>query len=465
MGIQIKKFRATTLQKAIEEVRSELGDDAIILQTESVREKGLIPKTMIEVTAAIDRKEDPIKFGASEPKALVSKSADLTEKTGWLSRFSRPKRVTVVQKDDAPILESRQEKVSPRETRVRPESSMNQLYAIKTFVEPLEKEMADLKTQVETLTQKPKQNVGFVKTAQGNRKKVFDPLENEILKLRADLQLFMTEKRIDEMNLSPFYKQLTHFWSAKGVSQNQVISFLKQLESYGIDLEDQNDTPKAVASALSHAIKEANVFEKKNQRIVILVGPTGVGKSTTIAKMAAYEKIKLKRSVTLISSDDFKIGGTDQMGHYARILDVPFIKTRQDLTLEEQIKLAQADTIFVDTFGVSPHDADRIEKLTQVLNFQDPEVHARVEIHLVLPVGISASDVKSHWEQFQVLNPQFLIFTKWDETQNWGGMLATILESRKPVAFICHGQGVPDDLSLFSKQSFIEAVTGFETLN
>ena len=73
-------------------------------------------------------------------------------------------------------------------------------------------------------------------------------------------------------------------------------------------------------------------------------------------------------------------------------------------------------------------------------------------------MGIPPHDVEEHLKAFEELNPQYLLFTKWDETTHWGGMLSTILTSHRPVSFICHGQNVPDDLALFSKTHFIETV-------
>lgn len=151
------------------------------------------------------------------------------------------------------------------------------------------------------------------------------------------------------------------------------------------------------------------------------------------------------------------------MGHYARILEVPFVKFRPDVSLEELVKLQNADTIFIDTFGIAPRDHEKLERLQKMLNFNDVELTERLEIHLTIPVGIQANDIKTLLESFALLSPNYLLFTKWDETENWGGMLSAILQSKKAVSLITHGQDVPDDIALFSSQSFIQTVTAFET--
>src|SRR5690606_27916105 len=138
-------------------------------------------------------------------------------------------------------------------------------------------------------------------------------------------------------------------------------------------------------------------------------------KTTTLAKMAAHEKLKLMRNTALMTLDDFKIGGAEQLASYARILEVPFVRSRADISLEEQVKLQKADTIFIDTFGVSPIDTDRMARLKRQLDFQDPALRDRLEVHLALSAGISAADVPAYTKAFEELHPGYLLFTKWDE--------------------------------------------------
>ncbi len=458
MALQIKKFQAPTLQEAIEQIRLEMGDDAIILQTDPVKTRGVFTKNKIEVTAAIDREEAPARFHATVTETAAERGEDdkPNEKAWgtWLSSAAKglkrakpkaapapslPTKTTPQSATPAVITTSSQEAEKP---------SMGQIYAMKTFIEPMKQELAELKAQMSKAT-KPKA-------------KFKDPLEEEVSRLRQELRGFIAERRFDGTHLPAYLKQLMNFWKDKGLTDKQVLGILQQMESWGYKLDEsvaQSTLIEGVQQLLSGSIQEANVLAKNDKRIVVLVGPTGVGKTTTIAKMAAQEKLRLKRSVAMITVDDFKIGGTDQLAHYARILDVPFAKPRSDMTLEEQCRLLNVQTIFVDTFGLSLRDTDKLKALQKLLTFLDKTLAARLEIHLVLPVGISARDVTDSIQTYLPLKPQFLVFTKWDETNHWGGMLAAILSCRLPVSFISHGQSVPDDFAMFSKESFIETVT------
>lgn len=456
MGMQIKKFRASSLQKAIEQVRRELGDNAIILQADSVAKPGPLGGTEMEVTAALDRKAMPPRFSVrvddsgdqaftqQKPKPMAWKEL-LTQPFGKkMQKTSKPKiQKQVNQVVNAAVQKEKEKPALP------PLPTSGQNYSLKSYLDPLKKEIEDLRKTLEG----------------GNEKSSRQPsvalLEAEINSLKKALTHYIQERTYERTDLSADLQRLISYWQEHGMSDRQIFGFLSQLEKEGVDLDQVNEATKIKNNLESH-IKSANTIENPKQKIVALVGPTGVGKTTTIAKLAAFEKLKMNRRVALVTIDDYKIGGTDQLNHYARILEVPFVKIRSDLSLEEQIKTLDADTIFIDTFGISPRDDDKIQKLRKSLRFTDPLLQKRLELHLALPVAIPSGDVEGYIEGFSRLHPDFLLFTKWDETDNWGGMLASILMSERPVSFVGHGQEVPEDLSIFSSESFIDTVTATE---
>jgi len=467
MALQIKKFQAATLQEAIEAIRRELGDDAIILQTEPIKTKGSLgfgTKNKIEVTAAIDRQEAPTRFHATVSESTAERSPEASTKASGLSRLLGGASFGKKQKTPTTKVMAAPTPSAPKEGPVRTTEtksadltpSMGQIYAVKTFMEPLREEVEELRREIKKSEKSPK------------TKKFRDPLEEEVQGLREELRTFIVGRTYEDSKLPTYFQQLMHFWKEKGVTDKQIHRVLQGIQDWGTGFTpttSDQDAASQMSQLLNGAIQEADVLKKDAFRIVVLVGPTGVGKTTTIAKMAAYEKLSLKRSVSVITTDDFKVGGMDQLAHYARILEIPFAKSRSDMSLEDQCKIQTAQTIFVDTCGASFKDHQRIESLKQMLAFKDPEMSARLEIHLVLPVAVSSRDVQDYIQSYSILKPSFLAFTKWDETDHWGGMLAAILTSRKPVSFISQGQNVPDDFALFSKANFIETVTSFHGEN
>lgn len=465
MALQIKKFQAPTLQQAIEQIRNEMGDDAIILQTEPIKGggMGLFGRNSIEVTAAIDRNETQMKFHAmisettderAAAPASVTAPASVGGKKNWLGLLGTvtPKKVEAPKPVETAKTHAPPASVSAAVSNTSDDkSSLGQLYAVKTFVDPLKKDVEDLKAALRK-TENPLQK----------KTKVKDPLEDEVHRLREDIRSFMLETKFQEDKMPAHIRQLMTFWKERGLSERMVAKIFSDMEAWGNQITLTTSPLEAmeqIAHSLSGVIQEADVFKKSEKRIVVLVGPTGAGKTTTIAKMAAFEKLRLKRNVAFVTVDDFKIGGADQLAHFGRILEVPVIRTRSDISLEAQIAAVKADTILIDTFGFAARDQQRQEALKEILTFTHPDIVSRLEVHLVLPVAFPSSDLSDLWSTYSCFNPQYLAFTKWDETLNWGSMLAAIVTCKKPVSFISHGQNVPDDFALFSKQSFIETVT------
>ncbi|PIR21648.1 MAG: flagellar biosynthesis protein FlhF [Deltaproteobacteria bacterium CG11_big_fil_rev_8_21_14_0_20_45_16] len=471
MGMQMKKYQAATLQKAIEQIRAELGDGAIILQVDPIS-SGMFGRNGVEVTAAIDRKEMPHRFRATvgdddvDERRMVQ-SNDVNDSTKWTSMFKNPfkKGSLPSPNQKAKTSQAVQEQVkrlaaqsvikptlpSPRaaerdELSSAANTSMGQLYAVKTALEPLKKEISEIR---ETLNKNHASNSRQASSAF---------IESEIHSLRQTLQSYIQEKRYEGQDINTDVQRLASFWRDKGMSEKQIYNFFNQLECAGVDITETK-AASLIRPVLEKTIHASRSLEASKKKIVILVGPTGVGKTTTIAKLAAFEKLKLNRKVALVTIDDYKIGATDQLNHYARILDVPFLKTRNDMPLEEQLRTFDVDTIFIDTFGVSPKDEEKLLQLRRAIHFRDAHLAEQREIHLSLPVGLAQGDVENNLAGFETLQPQFLLFTKWDETDNWGGMLAAILASDRPVSYVGNGQEVPDDLTIFSRENFIKIVT------
>ena len=450
MGMQIKKFQASSLQKALEQIRAELGDGAIVLQADPIK-TGLFGRNGVEVTAAIDRKTMPARFEIQVDEESSSNSIPSSRKKpkakAWSSLFKGKSESAEEKKSDTSEAKANQIKnfVSQAvQTERRDEApGRGQLFAMKTFVDPLKEEIQQLKQQMHQ--ERPKSQERIPSTSY---------IESEIQSLKNAFKDFVIEQKLQDSELPSELKRLEVFWRDHGMTSRQIARFFNQLKSENKSFDDE-----ILRSALQSKVKDSKAFESRAKKIKILVGPTGVGKTTTIAKLAAFEKLKLKRSVSLITIDDFKIGGTDQLGHYARILEAPFVKCRSDVSLEDQIKTVEADTIFIDTFGVSPKDDAKILKLRKALQLKDPELIARQELHLALPAGLASGDVYLFVESFSRMNPNYLLFTKWDETENWGGMLAAIMTSERPVSFVGHGQEVPDDISVFNSDQFIQTVT------
>jgi len=177
-------------------------------------------------------------------------------------------------------------------------------------------------------------------------------------------------------------------------------------------------------------------------RTVAFVGPTGSGKTTTLAKLASRAVLLEGRSVALITLDTYRIGAVDQLQTYAEILDVPlYVAYTADDLLQAVERCRSADLVLIDTAGRGPGDAVAIARLRRVLDQVQID-----EIHLVMAAGTRVLDAQYLGATYRRLGPNRLLLTKLDETLGLGGILELPAVMGLPVSYFTFGQSVPDDI-------------------
>ena len=182
--------------------------------------------------------------------------------------------------------------------------------------------------------------------------------------------------------------------------------------------------------------------EAGKSRLVALVGPTGVGKTTTIAKLAANYRLCEKVRVGLITVDTYRIAAVDQLRTYADIIDLPMEVVSTPREMREAVsKLDGLDLVLMDTAGRSPRDEVKIQALKSMLAEARPD-----EVHLVLSSAASAASLIKTAERFSGVGTTTLILTKLDEATGLGNLLPLIRNCRLPLSYITNGQNVPDDI-------------------
>ncbi len=192
-------------------------------------------------------------------------------------------------------------------------------------------------------------------------------------------------------------------------------------------------------------------FQKK---FLNLVGPTGVGKTTTIAKIAAHCMLKHHQKVAFITTDTFRIAAIDQLKTYAKILNVPVevAYSIEDFKKAKE-KLANYDVVLIDSAGRNFLNKLYISELKKVIDFDE-----EMETYLVLSLTSKYRDMATIFEQFSKININKVIFTKKDETFSRGSMLNLIHDYQVGVAYITNGQSVPDDIVEGSAEEIVSSV-------
>ncbi len=182
------------------------------------------------------------------------------------------------------------------------------------------------------------------------------------------------------------------------------------------------------------------------RKVMMFVGPTGVGKTTTIAKLAARfaYKMGMEYKVGIITLDSFRVGAIEQLKAYANIMRLPLeiVKKSEDL-VEAILRLQDCHYILIDTAGSSQYDIEKIESINEYQNrLQDIEI----EKILVLPANVKKNDLLEIYEQYSILGINNILFTKLDETRSFGNIISFAYKIKKSISYLSIGQNVPDDL-------------------
>jgi len=227
---------------------------------------------------------------------------------------------------------------------------------------------------------------------------------------------------------------------------NSILSDAKLLVSYILEEIDE-----------SLEVHEESLTEPK---IMMLVGPTGVGKTTTIAKLAARYAYMMDKpyKVAFLNLDSYKVGAFDQLGQYADIMQIEHVTIDSVEAFMRGLEaLKSYDVILVDTAGMSPYDT---QKFIKTVEFVQSDIPRKVEVNLVLSATVKYEDMDDIYNNFSFLNLTSVIISKFDETKHLGGLLNFMLLYHVPMSYFSIGQEVPDDLLVASKEYLLERFIG-----
>lgn len=425
----VKTFQAASMPEALRLVKAELGPDAMILSTKKERTGGFLgffSKQVYRVTAAID----PVRKPAPPPPPVVYREPPPRERTA----------------------------------KEEMESSM---------LAPLARELKDLREKVESLTRREEEARAGAKAADGaeseelqdsgiNLKNIPRSDLEEIKKLLlATLAKSQTGGAKDIQwptvtdgaglegqsgaDLLPEDSPLSRELAFSGVSTELIRKIVDTLNT--LPLESGNQTVKGrLGETLGRLIKFAGTLKlKKNSpRIIALVGPTGVGKTTTTAKLAAMYALNRGNKVALITMDIFRVGAVEQLKTYSRIMGIPLEVASTPKELEKAVeKHSACDLIFIDTAGRSHKDK---EKLDEMKNFLEEKIP--MEVYLCLSATTKDRELEEILRRFKIFQISKVVFTKIDECESFGNMVNLLMKDNLQIAYFTTGQRVPEDIEI-----------------
>jgi len=402
--MKIKRFQAEDVRTTIRKVRETLGPDAVILSNKRI-EGG------VEIVAAIDYDESLMGGIVAEPSLEKSKSFESdSDIENTLPSNKQPKQSRSQASDD--VRYSRNIPATPKQ------KTTSVSYSNKN-------DISNEKSQ-------DSNNIG----------KDLSSMQSEIKSLRGLLLNQLSGMAWEsESKHHPARTRLLQRLIALGLSP--LLS--KQLCEAVDDKKEFDVMWRYALGVLSHKLPIVDNGVLKTGGVMALVGPTGVGKTTTIAKLAArYVLQHGKDSVGLITTDNFRVAAHEQLRSYARILGVPLrVATDKDELNDALYDLRNKKLVLIDTAGVSLHDSQLREQL-DLLNSGSKTIH----MFLALSANTQRSVLNDVVTTFKQSKLDGCILTKIDETTSLGGAISVAAEHDLPISYYCDGQKVPDDLHI-----------------
>jgi len=431
--MQIKRYRGADMQEALHKVKQDLGTEAIILSTRQVRGGrgtfGLFGKTMLEVTAARDADlsaEDAANLAASNPSIF-----------GKLSKLKKgpPGPGASGTADDQVV----------RQIMAKHRVETQGLLA------PLQDDIHELKEILRT--------VGDRGRGQARDEASISQIRSEMAEMRQMLHMLsaqsagLRDANFPE-NLVVLYQQLLFNGMEEKFARRLIEECARTIPPK--DLEDFAYVKIFLARMLMKIIRVTGGIEADpgRQKVVALVGPTGVGKTTTVAKLASEQLLKHHRQVALITVDTFRIAAVEQLKVYAKIMGVPIAVVNDRAELQQAMQnFSNKDVVFVDTGGRSQRDELQMSELYSLFgNGTDPAI----DVFLTLGATTKDADLTEITRKFGEIPLKAVSFTKLDESTQYGSIFNHAIRFKLPVAYLTTGQKVPEDLEVTTKERLVD---------
>ena len=402
--MKLKTFTASSYTEALSKVKEALGDEAVIVSSKEIKRKTLGSNGLYEIVVAI---ED--------------------------NKFIKKKIEKKNHYDD----------------------KMNDVML----------KLSSAAQEINTLSKTPTaiKNENYVKPIKNDE---IIQLKEEINKIADTLTYLQASvwniNKKNDLELPPEFSEIYALAKASGITTNYLNEIMKLTIKYmPLKMRRNRSAIKRYFYTLLKKmipIRIEREIKAPHKKIMMFVGPTGVGKTTTIAKLAARYAYKQnsRHKVGIITLDTYRIGAVEQLMTYAKMMKLPIETVVDPNDFEEALNvLRHNDYILIDTVGSSQHDKEKIEKLNSFLRVN---TFSEININLVLSAITKYEDLNDIYENFSVLPIDTIIFTKLDETKTYGNIFSLLLDTKKPVSYFSIGQEVPDDLMQANAEYLLKGI-------
>lgn len=423
--MKILTFTGRTPSEALKKAKLEIGDEGMLVETREVQKKGLGKPAIYEIVIGIEE-------------------ADLKKQQSFKTNYGYANKPLDKQK---PI------KQESEDILFDISNAAQQISKISDVTDP----QFEYGTPMPTQTSKPEVEPKELKEIKSEINKLGD-------KVKLIQNMFWNEKAPElESSIPPEFAEIYRLASQSGMSHEHLESIMKMtLEHMPHKMKENSAAVKRYFQTLLRKmipIRLETTPALGSKKVIMLVGPTGVGKTTSIAKLAARYSylMEKKHKVGLVVLDTYRIGAVEQLMQYARMMKLGIETVVDPADFSTALNsLRHCDYILIDTMGSSPYDKGKIEKIYECLAANDTEYN--VDVVLVMPSSIKYEDLKATYDNFDTLNIDTMMFTKLDETRGFGNIFSLAYETKKPISYFSVGQEVPEDLVRASSDFLVECL-------
>ncbi|QPH97231.1 flagellar biosynthesis protein FlhF [Campylobacter concisus] len=440
MATKFHTFTGESTIEALKKAQEACGEKAILVTTKQIQAKTINKKPLYEILVSVE--EDEVK----QPPKPNAKAINYENAYSKFSKNYEPPK---------PKFEIKEEPAKFKAKTTSPEP-YDPNESVLLNISDVAKEISAIANVDMNEIKEPNTN--------GMNKKIDDVAKQvSVLSEKIGLitDMIWDEKAPNRNNLSipPEFASIYKLAKQSGMKEEHLEAIMQTtLENLPVSMKSNPTAVKRYFySLLRNMLPCRKELSDKKQRIMMLVGPTGVGKTTTLAKLAArFAYGNEKRYKTgIITLDTYRIGAVEQLFQYAKMMKLPILDVIEVEDFQNAIKqLSYCDVILIDTTGNSQYDKEKLERLDKFLKHSG----AKIDVNLVLSAGSKVEDLIEIYNGFSFLEIDTLIITKFDETKIFGNVFSLIYETNTPVSYFSVGQEVPDDLVEAKSEFLVECV-------
>ena len=440
MATKFHTFTGESTIEALKKAQEACGEKAILVTTKQIQAKTINKKPLYEILVSVE--EDEVK----QPPKPNAKAINYENAYSKFSKNYEPPKPKFEIKEEPAKFEAKTTSPEPYD----PNES------VLLNISDVAKEISAIANVDMNEIKEPSTN--------GMNKKIDDVAKQvSVLSEKIGLitDMIWDEKAPNRNNLSipPEFASIYKLAKQSGMKEEHLEAIMQTtLENLPVSMKSNPTAVKRYFySLLRNMLPCRKELNDKKQRIMMLVGPTGVGKTTTLAKLAArFAYGNEKRYKTgIITLDTYRIGAVEQLFQYAKMMKLPILDVIEVEDFQNAIKqLSYCDVILIDTTGNSQYDKEKLERLDKFLKHSG----AKIDVNLVLSAGSKVEDLIEIYNGFSFLQIDTLIITKFDETKIFGNVFSLIYETNTPVSYFSVGQEVPDDLVEAKSEFLVECV-------